>query len=747
LTSRVSLHESIEEEDMQLRTITPQFLRLKTVDHLLYIRLRAVLFRLALVIVAEQTTLYAEEQQSKSEGNAPTVVTVRGKQEVSDLTKPIQSIPTETLTRTTPLTLGEALQQHPGISSTSFGPGSSRPVIRGQGGARVRILDNGVATGDISQTSDDHAVSSDIFSFDNIDILRGPATLLYGGSAIGGVVNMTDSLIPDSEIGTSSTGHVQSTIGDDASDLRSGNASLKGEDNTIKYNLSASYTETDDLKIPGLSESDRLLESEGEEPDPAARGRLANSSTRTKGFNGGLSYVDENQVNGVGIRYFTSRYGVPGHSHSHEHEGEEHEQDEDHTLADTTEPHHDHEGTSVPSEGTYIDLSNIRLSTKHQIDSPVSLLERLSMTGAISDYEHTEYEDGVAGTVFNSDTINLRLDAIHTPTDAFGKKGLLSGISGAEFVYQDFRAEGEEAFIPDNQAFTPALFVTEKINLSNDLELSAGLRGENVAYKSFFERDKSYPLFNGALGIAHNYNSTYRTSFTAAFSQRAPTATELFADGVHTATRTFEIGSTDLDEETSTALELRFERTKGRITGAIATFYQDYSDYINASYTGAEVKGVNEVRYEMSEARIWGGEANINVLFSPDTWKNQFSLNATVDYTRGKLTEGSDSNLPRITPIRTLTRLTHNLNSWQTGLEAQFVSPQRDIATFELPTAGYIMMNIDSSYEFKVGTQRIRIFGQGTNLLDQEARVHTSFLKDLTPLRGRAFTAGFRIDF
>lgn len=717
-------------------------------------RLGPILFRLLIAVFAGHTDLYAEDKQSELQNNTPPVVTISGKKEISDLTKPVQSIPTETLTRTTPLTLGDALQQQPGISSTSFGPGSSRPVIRGQGGARVRILDNGIATGDISQTSDDHAVSSDVFSFDNVDILRGPGTLLYGGSAIGGVVNMTDSLIPATELGTAGTGHVQSMIGDDASDLRSGNASLKGQNNTINYSVSASYAETDDLKIPGFSESDRLLEREDEKPDPDTKGRLANSSTRTRGFNGGVSYVDADQVHGVGIRYFTSRYGVPGHSHGHEHEGEEHEDqhddsvhEEDHTITDTTDHHNENETAAIPSVGTYIDLSNVRLSTKHQVDSPVSILERLTMTGAISDYTHTEYEDGVAGTVFNSDTVNLRLDAIHQATDGFGTRQLLTGNSGTELIYQDFRAEGEEAFIPENQVFTPALFVTEKVQLPDNIELSAGFRGENVAYNSTLERDKSYPLLNGALGIAYDCNSVYRTSLTAAYSERAPTATELFAEGVHTATRTYEIGSTELDAEKSTALELRLEKTKGRVTGAVAAFYQNYSDYINAAYTGAEIDGLNEVRYEMSEARIWGGEANINAHLSPDTWKNQFSLTLTFDYTRGKLTDGSDSNIPRITPMRTLTRLTHNLDSWQTGVEAQFVSPQRDTAFFELPTAGYVMMNIDSSYEFKVGTQRIRVFGQGTNLLDQEARVHTSFIKDLSALRGRAFTAGFRIDF
>jgi iron complex outermembrane receptor protein len=715
-------------------------------------------------VVTCPSILYADEPQVESEKEKTLTVTVRGRKGISDSIKPVQSISTETLTRTSPLTLGEALQQQPGISSTSFGPGSSRPVIRGQGGARVRILDNGVATGDISQTSDDHAVSSDIYSFDNVDILRGPGTLLYGGSAIGGVVNLTDNLIPDEPTGTPGTGHVQSMVGDDASDLRSGSASLKGENNQINYSLSASYAETDDIKIPGYSESDRLLESEGEEPDPENKGRLANSSTRTKGFNGGVSYVNQDQVHGVGIRYFSSRYGVPGHAHAHEHEEEEHSDehegaehshehgDEDHEqeehaglIFDHSDDHHD--AAHIPSSGTYIDLSNIRLSTRHQVASPTSLLEGLTITGAISDYKHTEYEDGTPGTVFNSDTINLRLDALHTPADAFGTQRLLTGNSGAELIYQDFNAEGEEAFIPENQVFTPALFITETAKFSNNLELSGGLRGENVAYTSTIDRNESYPLLNGAVGMAYTPYPLYRASLTASYSQRAPTATELFADGIHTATRTYEIGDLGLGKETSTGLEVRLERTQGRITGALSAFSQFYSDYINAAYTGNQIEGVNELRYEMSKARIWGGEANMTGRLSPESWKNQFALTLQFDYTRGRLTEGDNSNLPRITPIRTLTRLTHTLDSWQTGIEAQFVSPQRNTATFELPTAGYTMMNVDSSYELKAGAQRIRLFAQGTNLLNQEARVHTSFIKDLSALRGRAFTAGIRIDF
>jgi len=401
-----------------------------------------------------------------------------------------------------------------------------------------------------------------------------------------------------------------------------------------------------------------------------------------------------------------------------------------------------------PPQILAFDLSNFRVSTKHQIEKPLTALERLTFSGAYSNYKHTEFEDGIAGTVFDADSINLRLDAIQSPIDNSIISNKLNGGGGLEFSFQDFSAKGEEAFIPANKVMAPAIFLTESFDLSNNLELSSGIRSEGVVYKTDLEGDDpTFSLFNGSVGLSYSPVPSYRAALITSYSERAPTATELFANGAHTATRTFELGNSDLAKETSLGVELRLEKTIGRITSTLSSFAQHYSDYINGAYTGNIVDEFFELNYEMSKARIWGGEGSITLHLSPDTWQNQFALSGQVDYVRGQIIGDANSNLPRITPLRTLTKISHQYRNITSLFEAQFVSPQRDTAQFELPTAGYVMMNVDSSYEFGIGSQKVKLFGQGTNLLDQEARVHMSYIKDLSALRGRAFFMGFRIDF
>jgi iron complex outermembrane recepter protein len=682
------------------------------------------------------TTSYASPPPEPT----PPTITVTGTLAGQSFNKnftPIIVVEKEALQSKPGSSLGDALQQEPGVTSSSFGPGASRPIIRGQGGARVRIVENGVSVGDISQTSDDHAVSFDPSLVDHVELLRGSGNLFYGGSAIGGVVNIIDSTIPFKAIGVEKEGSVQITKGDSASDLISGSALLQGQANKLNWNVSGFYTDTDDIKIPGFAESALLREqekqehegethTEGEEEEEEVRGKLISSATTTKGLKSGFSVKEDDNSYGFGFRYFNSLYGVPGHAHEEDNETEE-----------SMKKEHSEE------EGTSIDLEQFRISTDNHIDNPHPAIEKVRLSGALSSYKHQELEGAEIGTRFEDFSTNLRLETLHTPL------GRMQGGGGIEFLYDDFSAVGEEAFIPANRNTTPSFFITERYALTPSVDATFGGRFDSTHYNgAALPSNPSFNSVSASSGVESRLSESYLVALTASYSERAPTATELFANGVHVATRTREVGDLDLEKERSVGVEARIQKDLGTVTAEASTYLQNYSDYINAAFTGEITDELPTIEYRHSEARIWGSEGRATIALLEYS-AHTLDLTGQADIVRASITASDQigQNLPRIPPVRTLVRLAHTYRNSSSSIETQIVEPQKRTAELELPTQGFVMLNIRSAYQIPLGTNKFELFAQGTNLLDQEARLHSSFLKDVAPLRGRSFSAGLKVLF
>ena len=385
----------------------------------------------------------AEENSAENEHIEPTEIRITGALTplgLDRIGKPVSIFTHQELQERSEPTIGELLATDPGVSSSYFGPGASRPIIRGQSKERVRILENGLESGDVSKVSDDHAVSIDPLTIQRVDVLRGPSTLLYGGSAIGGVVNMIDESIAEENIGRAITGEMDLRKGNSADDELSGALSLSGQQNTINWHFSGFYRETDDIKIPRFPESKRLRQGEApnnhghhhilkhdhdhehhedehdhhDEHEEAIRGKLPNSDTLSKGFKVSASHVWDRGFLGLALRINSSRYGVPG-GHSHGEDDDEH--DHHHNLQKGQQ--HLRSGSHGHDDEIRIDLDQIRLESRGEVRLDDDFFKRIRFGMAYSDYRHKELEGDEVGTKFENNTFEGRVEVMHKHADDF----------------------------------------------------------------------------------------------------------------------------------------------------------------------------------------------------------------------------------------------------------------------------------------------------------------------------------------
>ncbi len=648
------------------------------------------------------------------------------------LGKPVSIITHKELQEKPESTVGELLSSEPGVSNSYFGPGASRPVIRGQSKQRVRILENGLESGDVSDISEDHAVAVDPLTVQRIDVLRGSNTLLYGSSAIGGVVNMIDESIAETPVGKALTGEMDLRKGDSADEENSGSASLNGQIESFNWHLSGFYRDTDDIEIPGYAESSRLRElheheehEEHHDEEEETKGKLENSSTLSKGFKVGGSHVWNKGFVGLSFRMLDSSYGIPaGHTHA--------EEDED---------HHEEEHEGQPT----IDLNQYRLENRGEVQLDDNFFKSVRFGSTYSNYQHKEIEGGETGTKFDKDSVEARVELTHGHDNEF------EGSWGTQLRYDDFKATGEEAYLPATKTFSPALFAVEDYKISNQLVWQLGGRYEYSTVDPEDLSGKDFHMISASTGPVKNLDDAgiYTLGLTASYSERAPTSSELFADGAHIATQSYETGDPELSKEKSTGAELILRKNSGRLTGQGSIFWQHYFDYINLFPTGAEEEGLPVYSYEMDRVRFWGFETEADYQLSEyDT--QGFHLYGQIDYVRGDNLSDNNS-LPRITPLRGKIGLKYQLDNASAYIENMMVAEQDRTADFELPTDGYDLLNAGLAYQLpaaaSLGNSTYELYARATNLTDEEARVHTSFLKDQAPLRGRAFFAGIRVAF
>lgn len=607
--------------------------------------------------------------------------------------------------------LGETLKGEPGINASYFGPGSSRPVIRGLGGDRVRILERGVGTGDASNTSPDHAVGVEPVALERIEVVRGPATLLYGSSAIGGVVNVIDRRIP-TELPARSLGGRFTGRGGTVADERNGAGELNGAFGRIAWHLSGLIRETDDFNIPGFAEAEHEGEEggEGHEEDEEAFGTLPNSFVETRRGAVGLSYVVERGYLGASFTTLDTEYGIPGHGHDEEEEAR-------------------------------IDLLQRRVDVEGAWRFAGGFFDRLKARFGLSDYRHFELEGDEVATRFENDEWELRVEATH------GVAGLLEGALGLQARRRDFSAIGEEAFVPPTETDQIAVFLFEELG-DGPVRFQTGARFEHQNHTNRtdgIERDDSG--LSASLGVMWNPIPAATFVLSGARSVKLPAAEELFSDGPHLATRAFEVGDPDLDAEVGYSLDASVRLTRGPVRGSFTLFVNRYDDFIFQEFTGEEEDELPVLVYAQDDALFRGYELEAEIdLFHHETHDHHLLLDAWSDYVWAELT-ARDEPLPRIPPLRLGAGLRYEGGGWTGRLGLTRVTEQDRVGPFEGPTPGHTMLDASVGYRFFTSRFVHDITLRGTNLTDEEARNHVSFLKEVAPLPGRDVRLTYSVAF
>jgi iron complex outermembrane receptor protein len=627
-------------------------------------------------------------------------------------------------------TLGETLDREPGVSSTSFGPGASRPVVRGLGDDRVRVLQNGTSVLDVSNVSPDHAVAVDPLTIRSVEVVRGPATLLYGPNTIGGVVNVIDDRIPQERFsGTYPTGKIATSVGS-ADNLFSQSGAITWGSGPLVFHLDGFNRETDDIDIPGYARSAALRKSS---PLPAgeeeAHGTLPNSATESKGGGLGGSYIWDGGFIGFSYSGVDSTYGT------------------------------------VAEPDVTIGLRQRRWDMRGAVYTPAPWIKEVDFKLGYSDYDHTEFEGSEVGTKFIIEGYDGRVELLHE------KVGLLEGAFGFESQYSEFSALGEEAFLPEVENAVNSVFIFEEMPVDK-FRFQFGARYDHQSNDTKTDTtfgpglSRDFNGFSTSGGIVYQPVEDYAVALSVAYTQRPPTYVELFADGPHVATGTFEIGDTELDTEDSLSLDLSVRKRAGRVTGSVSGFYYRFNDFISAQPTGGvdPVDGLPIYAYQPIPANFWGGEAETTfhllepvtapavadakggVLAPPAVSAKRLDLILRADYVNAENRDTGEP-IPRIPPFRTSLALDYGNGPFSARVEGQYAAAQHRHADYELPTEGYFLVNAGVSYDVKLGDVQTTLYVKGSNLTNEEARQSTSFLKDIAPVAGRGVVAGITAEF
>lgn len=628
-------------------------------------------------------------------------------------------------------TIGETLNREPGVSSTYFGPGASRPVIRGLGEDRIRVLQDGLATIDASDVSPDHAVTIEPLTVKIIEVVRGPATLLYGPNTVGGAVNIIDNRIPSEKLSRPIEGKVEGRFGT-ADEQRSGAGLVEFGLRPIVVHLDGFKRRTEDIEIPGFARSERLREMQPLPPgEEEPRDELPNSFTESEGGAAGVSYVWDKGYFGVAYSGIDSTYGT------------------------------------VAEPDVTIGLEQRRWDARGRFQEPFAAIKSITYKFGYSDYRHTEFEGTEVGTVFQNEGYDGRIEVAHE------KLGPLEGVFGYQTQKTNFSALGEEAFLPAVETETHAGFVFEEIAL-DPLRFQFGVRCDHQTHQTETSPafgpgiGRDFNAFSGSGGIIYTPVDNYVIALSLSYTQRPPTYVELFAHGPHIATNAFEIGDPNLDLEESFGIDLSFRKKIGRITGAISLFYNHFANFIRVGPTGEIEDGLPVFVFAATDADFVGGEISLEFhLIEPYAAEDPTSgkdgksvatpghpgnphrlhLETKADYVYAQ-DRNTDRSLPRITPFRTSAALIYEWKDrFDARIEGQYVHDQNRTAEFELPTDSYFLLGASASYRIAAGPVDIDVFLKATNLLNEEARMHTSFLKDIAPLAGRGVLLGMRATF
>ena len=632
----------------------------------------------------------------------------------SDMTTPATVLEGDELVRRREATLGETLNSEPGITSSHFGAGASRPIIRGMDGPRVKVLSDGAELHDASTISPDHAVVSEPLLATQIEVLRGPSALVHGNGAVGGVVNVLDGKVPTAIPQKGYEGSAELRANSGAGE-GAGAFSLTGGAGHLAVHVEGVARDAGDYRVgKGWSGGSKVL----------------GSFNRTDTGSVGLSWVGDQGYLGAAYTRQTAKYGLPGHNHSfdgcHTHG--------DHLHCGNETDGHDHSHDAAAGDVPVVDLRSERFDVRGELRNPFVGFSALRLRAGVTDYRHDEVEDGAIGTTFKNKAYDTRIELQHEPVAGF------KGVIGLQTSQRKFSAEGAEAYVQPTVTRKAGLFVLEEYRW-NDWRFEAALRHDRQtaeAQTSGIER--SHNGTSASLGAVWKFTPGYQvgTSFTRA--SRAPSAEELYAQGLHMATSTYERGNADLRSEISQNIDVGLKKTSGDTTFGVSVFRNRIQNYIYGR-TLDELDGLQLLQYSQADATFTGIEGQVRQRLTRNLGITLFG-----DTVRAKLDGGG--LLPRIPATRAGVRLDANWQAWEGQVEWVQVARQNRVADFETATPGYGMLNLGLAYSSQTaGGTPWQLYVKANNLTDRLAYAHTSFIKTAAPLMGRNITVGVKVAF
>ncbi len=639
---------------------------------------------------------------------------------------PVTILSGKELRDATRATIGDTLSNQPGISNASFGPAVGQPVIRGQQGRRVMNLSNAVPNADASGNSADHAVSVEPILADAIEVLRGPSTLLYGGGAIGGVVNIIDNRIPRSLLDTP-VFNIEARH-DSAADQDTVATRLEFNTGNFAWHLDGVQRQWNDLDVPGFPINPALLAEPDHDDDENTQGYIANTRGTTESATLGLSWIFDSGFLGMAVNRIDNTYGLPPGNHGHDEE-------------EPSEP-----GEEADEENVFIDMGQTRYDLTGEWRNLTPWIEHLDYRLAYTDYGHAEMEGpGIVGTRFSNDSWQQRLQFTHVETANW------HGVLGLQTADEEFGAIGEESFIPVTDIETRGLFLVEDYHGdSYTVELGARLSSDSYKPENASAPARDFNTFSYSASALWDLNAAASLGIIVSHADRAPSIEELYSNYalssaencvIHFATSACEIGDISLSEESSNNIDLTLYLEKGSFNITFTAFYNNFADYISQINTGEEIDGFAIREYQQVDARFSGIEVDAALMLT-----DYLELKVFADTIDGQLDGNGDA--PRVPPSRIGSQLNYSGNNWSAYISFIHANQQKQAGNFENISDGYTRWDMGLDYSFTVGrNSELMLFARGRNTSDDEIRVATSTLRDYAPEAGRSIEAGVRFSY
>jgi iron complex outermembrane receptor protein len=621
------------------------------------------------------------------------------------------------LTRELRPTIGETLARLPGVSATSFGPNASRPVLRGLQGERIRVLTDGIGSFDVANTSADHATAVNPFLAERVEVLRGPAALQFGSSAIGGVVNVIDKRIPrtvpDEPVHVDAMGGYAS-----AADqwFGAGSADMKIGDKVVLH-VDGSYLDGDDLRIGSFVLSRRARAEALASPNPdvqalaSLRNRLPNSAARTWDLAGGVAVITEGGNLGFAISRYDSLYGVP--------------------------PRFDLE--TGEGEAPRLDVRQLRIDVRGELNLG-GFFELARGRFGFADYKHDEIEpEGEIGSTFMNEAFEGRVELVQS------QHGSWKGAVGGQFFIRAFDAIGEEAFLPKNETRQYGLFTLQQVDLGK-VDIEVGGRAERTRVGAdAVGVTRRFTALSGSIGANIEVATNWRVGLNLSHTERAPSAEELFSNGPHAGTQSFEVGDPTLRKESNLGIEATLRGSTEWLTVELSGYYNRFRNFIYQDATGEIEDELPVFAYAQERARFYGFEAQVAATVA-QLGSARIGVDGVADYVRARIP--GVGPVPRIPPLRLLGGVSATADRFSGRVEVEHSFAQNRTASFETPTDSFTLVNAQIGFRpFGTGPNKPELLVQANNIFDADARRHASFLKDFAPLAGRDVRVTLRASF